>query len=134
MGESGIGEIAVSQMFRHDTEMCKKAIQKLRDTGLFDEEELSNPCEGGFCYEIAFGVVLPGTTLSATTVPHDVYWTSRKASYLIGYTWKHIQHLCRNDKIRCYWFGGAYEIPVDEVIRLRKQYLEKHPDEVPNGH
>lgn len=128
MGEGWLENVEFSRIFRHDTELCEAAIQKLRDTGLFDEEVLSDPCEGGFCYEI-----MVGTPFAATSVPHDVYWTPRKASSLVGYAWKYLQYLCRNDKIRHYWVSGAYEIPVDEIISLRKKYLEKHPDEVPNG-
>lgn len=119
MGESEL-VMEWNVIYKHDTEMCKQAVQRLRETGLFEEEGLSDPLGGGFCYEIeSYGQPFGGVYY----VPHNVYWSPNKASTIVGYTGKYIQSLCKTGQAQCYWFGGGYQISVDEIINLRKRYL-----------
>lgn len=53
MGESELGMF----IYQYDTPMCEEAIERLRKTGLFEDEDLDS-LGGRFCYEIARPAVL----------------------------------------------------------------------------
>lgn len=116
MGESELGMF----IYQYDTPMCEEAIERLRKTGLFEDEDLDS-LGGRFCYEIARPAVL-----GWGMVPHDVYWSPNKASCLVGYTGSYIQHLCKTEQVSYWWHSGGYLISVDEIIKLRKRYLARH--------
>lgn len=109
-----------STVYNYDTALCVKAIRQLRETGLFEEGVFDYPSPSNACWEIC---VDWGTTLMPP-VPHDVYWTPNKAAAAVGHTSKYLQHLCKNGKVKCYWYGG-YIIPPASMIELRERFLAR---------
>lgn len=108
-------------IFAYQTPMCDKAIQQLKDSGLFDNEIFDNDIDAGFCYEIrefSFGGY-------GYDVPHGVYWSPNKCACFVGYTSEYIRDLCRKDKIKHYKNSVGYQLPVSSLIELRKRYLAR---------
>lgn len=115
MGESKLD----SNISKHDTPMCVKALARLKEMKIFKDVDFEQIGVDA-CWEIKQVFPFP---FSLYDVPHDVYWSPNMASRLVGYSGKYLQSLCKKGEIDCYFWAGSYNIPVDEIIRLRKRYL-----------
>lgn len=95
-----------------DTANTKKAYEKLKATGLFNEDELWTAEH--WLQEKAY----PFSTF--TYVGLSPY----KAAEITGYSGNYVQTLCKNGEIDCYTdMFGWRSIPVDEIIALKKKRL-----------
>jgi hypothetical protein len=91
-----------------DTTACQAATERMRATGLFNEEELRT---SHYWLEEYAG---------------EVFASPNKTAEMTGYTGTYLQWLCKEGKIDCrrdIW--GWWKIPVDEIIELKKRKLSK---------
>lgn len=95
-------------MSGYDSPATTEAFYRLLETGLFTEEELK--IAKTWLYESYFGVGM----------------SPNKTGMIVGRTGTYLQQLCKQGKIRANRnMMGWYEIPVDEIIRLKKEAKEK---------
>lgn len=67
-------------------------------------------CEyGAHCYRLYF------------TDHTEICYSPNGASEQSGYTTTYIQSLCKQDKIKCYWFRVGWYIPIEQVKALKER-------------
>lgn len=99
-----------------DTLLTELSHERLKDTGLFTEEEL----------KYAKTWLIEYRTNPFTSDGIWVGCSPAKTAHLTGYSEKYIQTLCKTDKINHVRdYQGWYLVPTDEIIALKKKKLEK---------
>lgn len=92
-----------------DTDKTKKAYEELKESGLFDDDQLH----------------VAKVFLQEDGWSGNVGLSPNKTGEMIGKDGKSIQNQCRNGRVMAYQtFQGFWLIPTEEIIRLRHKVLE----------
>ena len=98
-------------------EEMKAEVNAAINTGLF------TPRGAYELVAMSFFVVHPIEAFGFTPVPKGCYLSASKTGFVTGYQASPVQKYCQDERIRRYFWGGAYNIPIKAVAALAYRRL-----------